>query len=465
MDLRCPVLIALLVITVTVVDAKNHSSETLTQHRHEMKSHHRHETRTHHRHETKAHHRHFWPLSWLDILTFFLATIALLLAAGSGIGGGGLLIPLLILVARFSTRDAVPLSNVTIFGGAISNFAINIQKRHPVADRPLIDFDLMLVMEPMTILGALVGALLNIVLPGWVTCVCLVVLLGLTTHRTTKTGLKLYNQESLAQAREATGEVGTVLTDVNEHPSELTLLQPSESTANQEAVEEFLRLEARPLPAEKMLLMVVVTGLVLLLTILRRAVVCGSIIYHMLTLLTIPVILIATWIVRQRLLADREQRLALHIPVCDGDIMWDDKSTLLYPLVCCVAGVCAGMFGIGGGIVKGPLMLEMGVLPEVASATTAIMILFTTSTAAAAYATAGTLRYDYAVPFCVLGLLATALGQVTTNAIVTATKRASFVVFLIAAVIGLSTVSMGTESIIDLWHSREGVKSVCDAIA
>ncbi len=36
-----------------------------------------------------------------------------------------------------------------------------------------------------------------------------------------------------------------------------------------------------------------------------------------------------------------------------------------YPFICGFAGLCAGLFGIGGGIVKGPLMLEMGVLPSV----------------------------------------------------------------------------------------------------
>jgi len=68
---------------------------------------------------------------------------------------------------------------------------------------------------------------------------------------------------------------------------------------------------------------------------------------------------------------------------------------LSYPLICSLAGIdlgsnnliflyvlsnihywqyiwglAAGMFGIGGGIVKGPLMLEMGTLPEGTSKTT-----------------------------------------------------------------------------------------------
>jgi Sulfite exporter TauE/SafE len=61
----------------------------------------------------------------------------------------------------------------------------------------------------------------------------------------------------------------------------------------------------------------------------------------------------------------------------EGDIEWTPRTTLSYPAACSFAGVIAGMFGVGGGIVKGPLMLHLGVLPEVAAATSATMILFT----------------------------------------------------------------------------------------
>jgi len=55
-----------------------------------------------------------------------------------------------------------------------------------------------------------------------------------------------------------------------------------------------------------------------------------------------------------------------------------------------------GLFGIGGGIVKGPLMLEMGLLPAVSSATSSYMILFTAVTAALNYAIMGALDPYYA---------------------------------------------------------------------
>ena len=43
----------------------------------------------------------------------------------------------------------------------------------------------------------------------------------------------------------------------------------------------------------------------------------------------------------------------------EGDIAWDNRATVVYPLVCIGAGMCAGMFGIGGGIIQVPLMLQM----------------------------------------------------------------------------------------------------------
>merc|ERR1711904_121004 len=90
-----------------------------------------------------------------------VAALGLIVAAGGGIGGGGVLVPVFIMVCSYPAKLAIPLSNVTIFGGAISNCYLNLQKRHPTVNRPLVDFDLVNVMEPLTIAGAVVGSLLN----------------------------------------------------------------------------------------------------------------------------------------------------------------------------------------------------------------------------------------------------------------------------------------------------------------
>ena len=60
------------------------------------------------------------------------------------------------------------LSNVTIVGGTLANLAFNVGRRHPAARRrPLIDWDLILLMEPSTILGALAGGYVHQARAGW----------------------------------------------------------------------------------------------------------------------------------------------------------------------------------------------------------------------------------------------------------------------------------------------------------
>jgi hypothetical protein len=60
-------------------------------------------------------HKDLFPLSRADVIGLVLAVVGLMLAAGGGIGGGGILVPLYVLIFRFSPKLAVPLSNVSAF--------------------------------------------------------------------------------------------------------------------------------------------------------------------------------------------------------------------------------------------------------------------------------------------------------------------------------------------------------------
>lgn len=73
-----------------------------------------------------------FPLSRFDLIGTFGAFIACALAAGGGLGGGGLLVPLYMIVLGQDPHDAIPLSKATIFGNAIASFIVNIQKKHPL---------------------------------------------------------------------------------------------------------------------------------------------------------------------------------------------------------------------------------------------------------------------------------------------------------------------------------------------
>ncbi|CBJ31853.1 conserved unknown protein [Ectocarpus siliculosus] len=83
----------------------------------------------------------------------------------------------------------------------------------------------------------------------------------------------------------------------------------------------------------------------------------------------------------------------------------------------------------------------------VASATSAVMILYTSFTATTSFMVFGLLEEDYAIALFVVGLAATAVGQVVVNHLVKKYKRTSFIVLSIGAVVALSAVMMGGHSL------------------
>jgi len=83
------------------------------------------------------------------------------------------------------------------------------------------------------------------------------------------------------------------------------------------------------------------------------------------------------------------QKTAVGYPFVEGDILWTWPAFRLYCFITFVAGVVAGLIGIGGGMVLGPMMLQLGVLPQVSAATTATMIVLTSSSAALVFVTGG----------------------------------------------------------------------------
>lgn len=105
---------------------------------------------------------------------------------------------------------------------------------------------------------------------------------------------------------------------------------------------------------------------------------------------------------------------------------------------------------LGGGIVKGPLMLAMGVHPAVSSASSACMILFTSFTATTSFVVFGLLVNDYATVCFLLGFLATFAGQVGLSYLMKKSQRNSYIVFSIGGVVLLSAFLMTIQSLLSL---------------
>jgi len=435
-----------------------------------------------------------------DIVAFSCAAVLIMIAAGGGIGGGGVLVPTYIFVLGFEPKYAIPLSNCTILGSSISNLILNVSKRHPKADRPLIDWDIMLMMEPLTIAGAVCGTFINVLSPPWLITIMLVLLLSATAYKTLNKGIKCFREESAALAEKESATPKETVSDGGEYKTledgggipeggasnpvsttEIKSLECDEpdprmlraQKQENETYIEILKSEQNH-PAWKVLVMFLVTGGMLLFTVLKGGgdinplnLNCHDTLYWILTLAAIPYVLFFCFIGRQHLLKKFYAKQDCGYEYLPKDVEWNERNTVRYPLLCSVAGLAAGMFGIGGGIVKGPLMLEMDVEPKVTSATSATMILFTSSGASVSYLIFQQLNLHYAsVVFC-LGVVFTLIGQLSLTALVKRYNRNSLIILVIGATVFLSAIFMGIESsssLIELAKGKaEGGGNICGA--
>ncbi|CAB9524455.1 Sulfite exporter TauE/SafE [Seminavis robusta] len=113
------------------------------------------------------------PLSARDAVAFLLAATCCFLAAMAGIGGGGLVLPILLLCCNFTPKEASVLSNTAVFCNTLGQFAINNHhdnnnhsKSH--AQSVVVVLATVLIMMPSVIAGGSIAITLEGMVPSTV---------------------------------------------------------------------------------------------------------------------------------------------------------------------------------------------------------------------------------------------------------------------------------------------------------
>jgi len=279
--------------------------------------------------------------------------------------------------------------------------------------------------------------------------VCLASVVAMLSYRTLDKGIKMFQRESEDEHRRSEGNHTD--TEVSEGCRSDDELGESQQLIGRDEV-AFIDQSA---PWSKIAMLMACFAGCIMLTVLKGSghgsvigLECGSAGFWAVSIAAVPWVFLFGAYFRRRLI--RESSFAEQVvggyksePI---DVRWDAVTTVKYPLICSIAGILAGLFGVGGGIVKGPLMLEMGVNPMVAAATAATMILFTTSAACVSFQVFGLLEVHYGAACFFLGLVCTAIGQGAVNAWMKAAKRQSPPVLAIGLVMALSTLLVGLEA-------------------
>lgn len=143
-------------------------------------------------------HKSFFPITIEEMSGLLLLCLSSLLANASGIGGGGLYVPILIMFNHFDFKDSIPISKIMIFSGALTSFIYNIKYNiHPERNAgPQLDITLISYMVPFIVLGTQIGIAVNVILPELVLLILMVIVLIFSTVKTTLNSISKYNAET-----------------------------------------------------------------------------------------------------------------------------------------------------------------------------------------------------------------------------------------------------------------------------
>jgi len=382
-------------------------------------------------------------------MQIFVTFATIMFAAPVGIGGGGILVPMYMFLGGFSAHAAIPLSKATILGGALANNLMNMQRRHPFANRPLLDYDAIQLIVPNLLAGTILGVFVLATTPAWIIVFCIVVTLGYNAYTTFQKTQKLYTQEVVEPAQ-SKGEEKSLLGGEQGEDKHWSFMEVQDAEVNQ-----IIKAES-----EHNLwawgLFALAEGIVLACAVIKGGVQdeqwleCGGLWYFVVALIPLPIMVAITWHIGTRVNGRYEAKLRAGITLQAGEAEWTLSSVRLYSSLAILAGVGAGCLGIAAGLLVGPMLLQVGIDPVVSVACTGCMILFTASSTSVQYFLLGQLKLDYALFYALFGFAAGITGNTALHWALAKYKSKWFVLGLLLVLLIVSTsllVYLGVEDL------------------
>jgi len=377
--------------------------------------------------------------------TTVVSCIASFLAVGGSIGGGGMQVATFLLFFDFDVSSATTLSRTVVFAVVLSTYFYSWRAKNPnIIYRPAIDYDIALLMGPTSVLGSVYGTLINTVFSDYIIFICMILVLLFSIYKTVEKGLQARKKELAAREKAEQDRTEKELEETN--PKGDKVLQVDEEPKkgeNSERIQYFLDLESRQFPLDRyFLVLATITGIALSSifsggkTKSIIGVNCGSWSYHFIlfgcTFIYLwGISIYVAWEVYRK----EQEKVEIGFPFHESDMKWTVYKLFMFPVMAFVVGLCAGAFGIGGGLIQGPLMLALGVAPSVMSVTSLFVVLMNTcATLIQAFSTS-TLPWDWAGWFIGWGIMGAFFGRGVLERTVRAYKMQSVIVFFLAILI------------------------------
>ncbi|KAM7493250.1 hypothetical protein LguiB_027859 [Lonicera macranthoides] len=369
---------------------------------------------------------------------------------------------MLTLIIGFDAKSATALSKCMITSAAISTVYYNLKLRHPTINIPIIDYDLVLLNQPIVMLGISFGVSLNVIFADWMITVLLIVLFIVISTKAFFKGIETWKKETV------TKEEAKKHLKANESRSEESEYKPlpgapryGDENENEDPKKtEFTILENVRWKEFGLLVLMWVAYLAIQIT--QSYTPTCSTAYWVVNCLQIPVsfgisLYEAICLYKgRRVIASR------------GDAYKNLKVHQLILFWSCgfFAGIVGGLLGLGGGFIMGPVLLELGIPPEVASATATFGMTWSSSMSVIEYYLLKRFPVPYALYLVAVAAIAAFIGQHVMGKLIKILGRASLIIFVLAFTIFVSAIGLGGVGISNMirkieQHEYMGFENIC----
>ncbi|KAH1236907.1 Sulfite exporter TauE/SafE family protein 3 [Glycine max] len=373
-------------------------------------------------HHAKAFYKHHWPsmkFGWRIIVGAVVGFLGSAFGTVGGVGGGGIFVPMLTLIVGFDQKSATAISKCMITGGATATVFYNLRQRHPTLDLPVIDYDLALLFQPMLMLGISIGVAFNVIFPEWMLTVLLIIFFVGISVKSFFKGVDTWKKETIMK-KEA--KKNSRIDDIGSPEDDAHYIQtgdPTKDDTNQSRKKVSIIENIR---WKELGLLFAGWIMILALEIGKVPIAVGMSSYEAVRLYK-----------GKRIIASKG----------DKQTHWCVLQLVLFCACGTLAGMIAGLLGLGGGFILGPLFLGLGIPPQVASATSTLVMAFSASMAVVEYYLLKRFPVPYALYFVAIATAAALVGQHLVRKAIAILGRASVIIFILTLTLSVSAVLLG----------------------
>ena len=464
-------------------------------------------------------HKSLTPLTgqeWGGTICLILLAIA---ASAGGVGGSVVCSSISLSIFNFDAHHTTAITQAFVFGGSLTTVFLKLRDRHPVVNRPLIYYDVVLLIVSPILLGVTIGVLINRTFPSWLLLALLTLLVAYLTFDITFQGIRLYKKETEKKREKAIASHENITEatrkDVqeNENPenvdnqrsSNRNLLEEGsqvrennkEEVAKVEPIndlnqndknsnilsisienkEDLTKLEtndhtrqinatdARTFPFLHYVYFLFLIGFSVVMAVLigspsnisvLKISSCSKDANGILAVYIIIMILLGIVAILYLL---RKEKLCIagNYKFDQFDLRWKAKQSTIIALGACGAGFIAGLLGLGGGYIIHPIFLHLKIRPEVSTVSSSFTILMSSLTGLIQYFVYGVVDWQYALWYGGSAFLGALTGILGLRGFVIRRGRPSILVLVLSITLLSALVTIPTTGIINaLQQQRNG---------